>query len=393
MIARRPFRLPARLASARTTARAIALALLLGLPAFSAGEPPAASEAAGAVAQPPALASPGAAVAVPSPAPSLQPAPPPRPREIALVLPLTSALYGRAAEAVRAGFEAAAERAQVKPLVVAHGDGEVVAAMTRAKDAGAIVIVGPLVRDDLKALVAADVALPWVVALNQLDDGAPLPNPMYALTLTVESDGRQLARHLRRSEAKSVAVVVGDSPLQKRLAAAFVDQWLELGGGPPAIERFDRDPQALVQLKQRMAKAPPDAVLLATDVADAALARPYLGTLATCTGSQIDDRQPPQLLRDLSGVCFIEIPWIADPDAPAFANLKHPSLASDAVDRLYALGIDAVRIAQALQDGPLDHLEFDGATGHLTLEDTRVFAREGRVLYCNGGVTEPAEAR
>lgn len=390
MNARRPSRSPGSYASARQVARIAALALLLGLPAFSAAQTPAASDAPGALTRPAEGESPGAAL--PLRAPLLQP-PPPLPREIVLVLPLTSTIYGRAAEAVRAGFEAAAERAGVKPLIVAHGDGEVVAAMTRARDAGAVVIVGPLVRDDLKAVAAAEVALPWTLALNQLDDGAPLPSYMYALTLTVESDGRQLARHLRSTDARTVAVITSDSPLQKRLTAAFVDQWLELGGGPPTTERFERDPQTLVHLKQRLAKSSPDAVLLATDVADAALARPYLGTLATCTGSQIDDRQPPQLARDLTGVCFIEIPWIADPDADAFAKLKHPSLPNAALDRLYALGIDAFRIAQAILDGPIDHLEFDGATGHLTLEDTRVFAREGRVLHYSGGAIEPAEGR
>jgi len=390
MIACRPSRLPGSFASARKAARVVALALVLGLPAFSAAQTPPASEPPGAVTPLPAAGeSPGAAFPVPAP-----PSPPqPPPREIALVLPLTSATYGRAAEAVKAGFEAAAERARVKPLVIAHGDGEVVAAMTRARDAGAVVIVGPLVRDDLKAVAAAEVALPWIIALNQLDDGAPLPYHMYALTLTVESDGRQLARYLRRNDARNVAVIVGDSPLQKRLAAAFVDEWLELGGGPPSTERLDRDPQALVRLKQRMAKTPPDAVLLATDVADAAFVRPYLGTLPACAGSQIDDRQPPQLVRDLAGVCFIEIPWLADPDAPAFAQLKHPSLGNAALDRLYALGIDAFRIAQAIQDGPIDRLDFDGATGRLTLDDTRVFAREGRVLTYSGGVIEPAEGR
>ncbi len=387
MIARRPSRLPGSFASARRAARVVALALVLGLPAFSAAQTAPASDDPGAAAPlPPASESPGAALPVPA-------LPPPPPREIALVLPLTSATYGRAAEVVKAGFEAAAERAGVKPIVIAHGDGEVVAAMTKARDAGAVVIVGPLVRDDLKAVVAADVPLPWVVALNQLDDGAPLPQNMYALSLTVESDGRQLARYLRHNDARNVVVVVGDSPLQKRLAAAFVDQWLELGGGPPATERLDRDPQALVHLKQRLAKAPPDAVLLAADVADASLARPYLGTLPVCTGSQIDDRQPSQLARDLAGVCFIEIPWLADPDAPAFAQLKHPTLSNAALDRLYALGIDAFRVAQAILDGPIDRLEFDGATGHLTLESTHVFAREGRVLNYGGGTTEPAEGR
>ena len=396
MIARRPSRLPGSFASACKAARVVALALVLvlGPSAFSAAQTPPASNARGAVPQLPASGeSPGAAYPLPVPPSATTPPSLPPPREIALVLPLTSAIYGRAAEAVKAGFEAAAELAHVKPLVIAHGDSEVVAAMTRARDAGAVVIVGPLVRDDLKAVATADVPLPWIVALNQLDDGAPLPYHMYALTLTVESDGRQLARYLRRDDTHNVAVIVGDSPLQKRLAAAFVEQWLELGGGPPSIERLDRDPPALVRLKQRMAKTPPDAVLLATDVADAALARPYLGTLPVCTGSQIDDRQPPQLLRDLADVCFIEIPWLAEPDAPAFAKLKHPSLGNAALDRLYALGIDAFRVAQAIQDGPIDRLEFDGATGHLTLDDSHVFAREGRVLRYSGSAIEPSEAR
>ncbi len=348
----------------------VALALAFGLPAFSAAQTPAAS------------AAPGAA-----------PSAPPHPREIALVLPLASPTYARAAEAVKAGFEAAAELAKVKPMIVSHGDGDVVAAMTNARDAGAVVIVGPLVRDDLKAVAAADVELPWTVALNQLDDGAPLPFRMYALTLNVESDGRQLARYLRRTDAQTVAVIASDSPLQKRFAAAFVDQWLEVGGTAPMTYRFDRDPQTLAQLKQKTVKTPPDAVLLATDAADAALARPYLGTIATCAGSQLNDRQAPQLVRDLDGVCFIEIPWLAEPDAAAFAKLKRPALPNAALDRLYALGIDAFRVALALTDGPVDRLEFDGATGHLTLEDTRVFAREGRVLRFNGGDIEPADGR
>jgi hypothetical protein len=370
MIARRQSRPSGPLENAGRRVRMVALALALGLPAFSAAQTPAASSAGDAV----------------TPAPS-------GPREIALVLPLASSTYGRAADAVRAGFEAAAERAKVKPLVIPHGDGDVVAAMTKARDAGAMVIVGPLVRDDLKMVAAADIALPWVVALNQLDDGAPLPYGMYALTLSIESDGRQLARYLRRNEAKSVVVITSDSPLQKRFAAAFVDQWLEAGGAAPATFHFDRTAETLVHLKQRTAKAPPDAALLATDASDAALARPYLGTVATCASSQLNDRQPPQIVRDLDGVCFVEIPWLADADAAAFARLKRPALPNAALDRLYALGIDAFRVAQALADGRVDRLEFDGATGHLTLDDSRVFAREGRLLRFNDGDIEPAEGR
>ena len=71
------------------------------------------------------------------------------------MLPLGSATFGRAAEAVQAGFVAAAGAADAKPLVIAHGDGDVLAAFAKAKAAGARVIVGPLVRDDVKAVAGA----------------------------------------------------------------------------------------------------------------------------------------------------------------------------------------------------------------------------------------------
>ena len=118
----------------RWRSAAFALALAFGLPALSAAQSPPASDAAPD----------STAETVPPVEARVEPVP------IALVLPLTSATFGRAAEAVRAGFLAAAEARQAKPLVIGHGDDDVVAAFAKAKDAGARVIVGPLVRDDVK---------------------------------------------------------------------------------------------------------------------------------------------------------------------------------------------------------------------------------------------------
>ncbi len=53
--------------------------------------------------------------------------------------------FGRAAGAVRAGFLAAAAAANIKPLVIGHGDDDVLTAFNAAKEGGARVIVGPLV--------------------------------------------------------------------------------------------------------------------------------------------------------------------------------------------------------------------------------------------------------
>jgi len=309
---------------------------------------------------------------------------------IALVLPLTSATYGRAASAVKAGFLAAAALANAHPDVIAHGDGDVEGAFAQARAAGARVIVGPLVRDDVRTVSTAGVDAPLVLALNQVDDAAPLAPNMYALTLAVESDARQLARLARDAGAQTVAVVGTDSPLQKRFATAFVDAWLLLGGTAPVMFRFDRSPEMLALLKRELGRTPVDAILLAVDSADAALVKPYLGTRAAYAGSTVNERPTREAMRDLEDVKFVEIPWLATPDARELAGIPRGDFPNASLDRLYALGVDAFQIAQMLADGSVDRIELDGATGHLSLDATRQFTRDARALQYKGGQVVPA---
>ena len=309
---------------------------------------------------------------------------------IALVLPLGSATYGRAAAAVRSGFLAAASAAGEPPLVISHGDNDVEAAFAQARAAGVRVIVGPLVRDDVKAIAVMGVESPFVLALNQVDEGVELPPNMFALTLGIESDARQLAKLARGSGAVTVAIIGADSPLQKRFAGAFADSWVSLGGAAPVSLHFDRAQDMLVLLKRELARTKVDAALLAVDSSDAVLVKPYIGTIASYAGSSINDRQPRETLRELEDVHFVDIPWLANPDAREFARVTRPALANATLDRLYALGIDAFRVAQLISEGRIDRMEFDGATGHLMLDTTRQFTRESRALQFKGGQVVPA---
>jgi outer membrane PBP1 activator LpoA protein len=363
------------------------LMLALLPPALSFAQSPAASET-------PAITAPATQVPVPeqpTPPPPPEPKPAPDPIPLALVLPLGSATYGRAAEAVRAGFVAAADATNEKYTVIGHGDGDVAAAFAKARESGARVVVGPLVRDDLKAIASAEAELPWTIALNQLDEGTPLPDHVYTLALSTESDGRQLARRAHSVGAQTVAVVTSDSPLQKRFASAFTAEWILLGGGPPIAFHFDRAQDVLVLLRRELTKTQPNAVLLAVDAQEAMLAKPYLGQLATYTSSQVNDRQARQGRNDLDDVVFVDIPWIADPAAAAFVRIPRKDYPNASLERLYALGLDAFRVAQAFASGAPAKLEFDGATGHLTLDASRQFLREGTLLQFHGGDIVPVE--
>ena len=63
---------------------------------------------------------------------------------------------------------------------------------------------------------------PRMLALNQPDEGTPLPEHAYALALSVESDAVVLARRARDDNVRAIVVVASDAPLQRRFAGAFV---------------------------------------------------------------------------------------------------------------------------------------------------------------------------
>lgn len=311
--------------------------------------------------------------------------------DIALVLPLESAAYGRAAAAVRAGFVAAADLAKVPVVVVNHPDGEPAAGFAAAKEQGARIVVGPLVRDDLRALLGSGIELPVTVALNQMDDGLPLPERLYSLSLSIENEGRQLARIVHASGARSIGIISAGTALQRRFASAFVDEWLAQGAGPPETFRFDRAPEALTTLRRDLGRsAPLDAVLLAVDGPDVALLKSFVGIVPCFTSSQVSDSGRTETRRDLDGVYFLELPWLVEGASPDQGRLPRGNYTNAALQRLYALGIDAFRVARLFVDGAPATMELDGATGYLRLTGVRLFTRESTLMRFRAGAAEPS---
>jgi outer membrane PBP1 activator LpoA protein len=351
--------------------------------------PPAEPPADSLVDVPPDLAGapiPPAATAVPAP---------PTSDLIALILPLDEPAFARAANAVRDGFFDAASAAGKSGdcIVIGHGRDNVVGAFELARSKGVRVAVGPLVRDDLKTVALANADLPWTLALNQLDDGTKLPAAIYSFPLTVESDGKTLARRAQASGARSIGVIEGDSPLMKRLAGSFARQWTDDGGAVPAALRFDPAPEGLTALRRSLARNTPDAVLLAVNGDHAALMKPFIGAgVVAYASGLVFERPSPAVARDLDGVRVVEIPWLLTPDAPEFAAFGRRDFDSDSLARLYALGLDAYRIAASFGDAPPDRFTLDGATGRITLGSGREFQREGRVGVYRDGALVPLDA-
>jgi hypothetical protein len=312
--------------------------------------------------------------------------------DIALVLPLAAPDYARAAEAVRDGFTAAAEAAGFvsRTRVIGHEDGGIAGAFEAAKKLGVRIVVGPLVRDDLRAIVSSAAPdLPVTVALNQLDDGNALPPTMYTLALSIEADARLLARRMRADQVASVAIIGGGGPLEKRFATSFTDAWIQAGGGPPEVFRFDLVPDALGILRRDLAKSTAQAALVTSSGAQAALARSFAPRLPAYATSLVNEPMEASAQRDLEGVVFVDVPWLVRAGDPAFERVPRRDYANNALQRLYALGLDAFAVARAFVDGVPERLELPGATGTLTLGEGRVIAREGAFAVFRRGQVVP----
>ena len=355
-----------------------------------ASTPPAAIPAT-PIAAPTAAAAPGGAARDATPPPAV----PSRDAvTIALVLPLDSPDYARVAQAVRDGFLAAAEaaRATGRCRVIAHGDDGVLGAFEAARTLGAAVVVGPLVRDDLRVLAASGQPLPLTLALNQLDDATTLPPQVYTLALSVESDARALAQRMRDHGATSVAVIGNDTPISRRFATAFNGEWLLAGGGPIESIRFDPRPDGLTHLRTVLSKSAASAVVLALDGQEAAIARNFVLRVPVYGLSLANQPHAPSVLADLEGLQFVELPWLVTPSEGALAKLPRREMGNLLLDRLYALGLDAFAVAQAFAGGVPERLAIDGATGRLALGAGQQVVRDGVLAVFRLGQVVPADA-
>jgi outer membrane PBP1 activator LpoA protein len=232
-----------------------------------------------------------------------------------------------------------------------------------------------------------------MLALNQLEEGVPLPPRAYALALSTESDAVVLARRARDDNARALVVVASDAPLQRRFATAFIAAWERAGGPPPRQYAFDANPDVLALLRRELAAKPADAILLAVGSSDAALAKSFLPPGPVYASSQITDALAAPMLRDLDGVRYVEVPWLADPSSPAFAGLPRADLGDPVLERLYALGLDAFALSDLLASPVTPtRIELEGATGRLSLLPSRLFAREGRVMLIRDGQSIPYPA-
>jgi len=364
------------------------------------------------------------------------------PRRIALLLPLAGGPFTEAAVAVRDGVMAAWLEDKANPerptlLVIPTGNEGPDAAVAQAIEAGADLILGPLERESVLALLdGRELPLP-TLALNIVpaDERPPLADPGQRLLqfgLLPEHEATAAAEHASRQGWPRPALILPEGAWGERLRVAFLARHTELGGGAISVtryrnggnyqalvrevlaggERVDAVPPAAAAGAATPAAAPdgqaedasdrPGFIFVAGRSADVRQFVPYLryygaGGLPRATTSVTWTGQvaPDQDL-DLDGTLITELPLLLGPTAGSPVSLELARAAwprRGAQEwRLFAFGLDAYRLARHYGDLRLGRVsDLEGATGRLTLDAGGIVRNHPAWAVFRGGRPRPLD--
>jgi uncharacterized protein len=336
----------------------------------------------------------------------------PGPLRLALLLPLRSGTLGQAAAAVRDGFMVGYEREKDGVLISVLETGEnapEVLEQYMAALPGHDVIVGPLTHSGVSAVALSGAVNKPTIALNkpdpQADSDLVLPPNMLDIGLSLEREARQSADWASAGKVISSAFVIStDSAWQRRAARAFAEQWQSRGLTSQLIELdavgSHLDSASLAQLLARLRDEQPALLLVALDAEQARQLRLAAGKKIMMYGtSQLNplalaDWPTAIPVAEMDRVRFVDLPWQLQPDNPAvMAYPPKPAAAGEKrsadLERLYALGIDAYRVALQVARKE-SHFDIDGVTGKLTIDfgsgPARFERAEPKATYRDGVV-------
>lgn len=346
-----------------------------------------------------------------------------QPSRVALLLPASGKFKG-AANIIRNGFMSAyytamRSGAQVPKLRFYDTSSDnIISLYEQAVRDGAELIIGPLEKNNVRALATQPELPVRTMALNYLPDLREVPEAFFQFGLAAEDEAQQVSNRAWMMGHQNAAVLYPNTEWGLRIFTQFVDSWLELGGQVVAQAEYDRKAGFsapiksmlnLDQSEQRMRRLRSilqeklefyprrrqdiDFIFVLSSPKEGrqikpALAFHYAQDLEVYSTSRIHSAQNnPDLDKDLNGVQFVDIPWILNQADAIRENSDNawPKLKGE-LRRLHALGVDAYRvyprlgILKAVQNGAVY-----GATGSLHLNESNRIVRELLWAQIRGG--------
>ena len=321
--------------------------------------------------------------------------------KIALLLPQDGQLAS-VSKALRDGFMAAhyqAQQAGQNPPSIQFYDSSRLTSLDefyrQAQADGVQLVVGPLEKNLVKQLNSRPQLPITTLALNY-SEGTQGPAQLFQFGLAAEDEAREVARRARADGLTRAGAMVPVGEWGDRVLKAFRQEWEAHGGTVVGVEHIDK-PVALaqqvadlVQLRKNGGSAEPTRrqdmqfLFLAATPQQAQQIKPtlnyqYAGDLPVYATSHVFSASGDQnQYNDMNGIRFCETPWLLDPNNPLRQQVtaQWPQ-AGGSLGRLYAMGIDAYRLAPSLgQLKALPDSRIDGMSGSLSMSPTQRVERQ-----------------
>lgn len=336
-------------------------------------------------------------------------------QKIALLLPQEGQLAA-VARALRDGFLAAhyqAQQAGQNPPEVLLYDSSRLSSLDdfyrQAQADGAQLVVGPLEKPLVKQLSDRPQLPLTTLALNYSDAGREAPAQLFQFGLAAEDEAREVARRAWADGMRSAVALVPRGDWGNRVLAAFQQDWQAAGGNLIAAEHVDQPVELarqiadLLQLRQSESRAKRlqntlgtelaalparrqdiDFIFLAATPQQAQQIKPtlafqYAGDLPVYATSHLyTGGHNPTQYQDLEGIRFCETPWLLDANDPLRLQVDRQwPQAAGSLGRLYAMGVDAFRLAPRLgQLKALPDSRVEGLSGSLSLNQSQRIERQ-----------------
>ncbi|MGD8429552.1 MAG: penicillin-binding protein activator [Ectothiorhodospiraceae bacterium] len=356
------------------------------------------------------------------------------PSDVTLMLPLSGPL-AQAGEAVRRGFLAAyydmppEQRPTLRVYDLGDQGTDAVSAYRDAVESGTDLVIGPLTKSSLESMTVWKEFPVKVLALNRLNREDYGADDLYQFGLAPEEDAQAAAklavdRGYRRLVALAPANDWGD-----RTLAAFRQAMDEMDGTVLETAQFDpetsdfsdairrvfnldvsvRRYRQLRSVVRRNLEFQPrrrqdvQAVFVAAFPRQARLMRPQIrfhrgiGIPVIATSDAYSGHPDREADQDMDGLTIVDIPWLYSEELSGELARIHDQIAGiwppddDPFPRLYALGVDAFRLAgrlKVLRSEP--SLSVAGASGRLSIDAQGVIHRELIPVSFENGLAAPA---
>jgi uncharacterized protein len=351
-----------------TPARAVILTVagFATISATAIAQTPAASQPT------PASAPSTAPTAVPAVAPVV-PAAPAQPAarsgalNVVMLLPLEHPLLKRAATVVRDGIRASVIKTTIPVSLseCAYGQAGVIEAYQRCVTPATDWVIGPLGRNDVAALATAKLALRAPTLLLSPIGTTPVP-PFAALAPELESEAEAIARQAADDACRKPVLVDAGGPIANRISVAIATQWKSSNAIP--LEQFEMNSRDRWQrASEAWRRDGVDCVMFAGPGAALIELRPFLRGISVYITSASYEVELERTV-DWTGVRIADSAWLLDGSREDLAGIARPENMSPTLARLYALGVDAARLALDAGRTSLPQ-RFNGAIGALQLKD------------------------